>query len=84
MVNIKESAAAYARSNLLASIADGLEKISNAHPNLPKKYVVAMQLITALENSLHQQLQTEDKSEETNKLESLRSLLGNKPPPPQR
>lgn len=84
LVNIKESAAAYARSNLLASIADGLEKISSAHPNLPKKYVVAMQLITALENSLHQQLQTEDKSEENSKLEALRSLLGNTPPPPQR
>jgi hypothetical protein len=84
LVNIKESAAAYARGNLLASISDGLEKISDAHPNLPKKYVVAMQLITALEDSLYQQPQAEDKSEESRKLEALRLFLSNNNPPLQR
>lgn len=84
LVNIKESAAAYARSNLLASIADGLDKISDAHPALDKKYVIVMRLIKALEDSLHQQSQTEDRSDENSKLEAFRQFLRNNTPPPPR
>jgi len=84
LVNIKESAAAYARSNLLAAIVDGLDKISYKYPKLPKKYVVAMLLIKAIEDSLREQPQTEDKSEESKKLEALRLLLANDNPLPQR
>lgn len=65
LVNIKENASIYAHSSLLASIVEGLDQISDTYPNLPKKYVIAMRLIKALEDSLHQQAQIEDNSEET-------------------
>ncbi|GAB1471833.1 hypothetical protein MASR2M66_27110 [Chloroflexota bacterium] len=49
---LKKAAVAYARSNLLAAIAKGLDQISENYENLPKKYVVAIRLIAALEDAL--------------------------------
>lgn len=50
---MQQEARAYAETLLLNSIADGLQKAQSKKPDLPQ-YVVAMRIISSLENFIHQ------------------------------
>ncbi|MBI3170211.1 MAG: hypothetical protein HYZ22_17140 [Chloroflexi bacterium] len=79
---IKKEAAAYARSNLLAAIAKGLDQVGENYENLPKKYVVAIRLIVALEDALRKPTEKQNSGDENNngnnkKIEAFRSSIKN-------
>ncbi len=73
-VKIREDALAYARSTLLASIAEGLNQITETHNGLPKKYIIAVRFLGAIEDWLRKQPPTEV-GEANGKLESFHSRV---------
>jgi regulator of protease activity HflC (stomatin/prohibitin superfamily) len=79
---IEKEAVAYARSNLLAAIAKGLDQIGENYENIPKKYVVAIRLIVALEDALRKSTEHQNSADENNdginkKMDAFRSSLKN-------
>lgn len=51
---VQQEARAYAQSILLDSIAQGLQKAQEMHPDLPR-YIIAMRFLSALQDFIHEQ-----------------------------
>lgn len=71
---LKQEARAYAYTNLLTAVAEGLQETRLLNPNLPR-YVIAVRFISALERLIEEQPELGDVQEARTSLADAKKLL---------
>jgi hypothetical protein len=71
---LKQEARAYAYTNLLTAVAEGLQEARHMDPKLPQ-YVIAVKFISALEKLIEEQPETLDMSEARASLNGVKKLI---------
>lgn len=71
---LKQEARAYAYTNLLTAVAEGLQEARHLDPKLPQ-YVIAVKFIGALEKLIEEQPETQDMSEARASLNNVKKLI---------
>ena len=71
---MKQEARAYAYTNLLTAVAEGLQETRHLNPDLPR-YVIAVQFISALERFIEEQPEGEELSDARASLAGVRKLM---------
>jgi regulator of protease activity HflC (stomatin/prohibitin superfamily) len=71
---LKQEARAYAYTNLLTAVAEGLQEARHLDPKLPQ-YVIAVKFISALEKLIEEQPETQDITEARASLNGVKKLI---------
>ena len=71
---LKQEARAFAYTNLLTAVAEGLQEVRYLDPKLPQ-YVIAVKFIGALEKLIEEQPETQDMSEARASLNGVKKLI---------
>lgn len=71
---LKQEARAYAYTNLLTAVAEGLQEARHLDPKLPQ-YVIAVKFIGALEKLIEEQPETQDITEARASLNGVKKLI---------